>query len=154
MKILIAYFYQIRFFSPNMIPLSTATWDPKWYHDFKGQNHIYKDKNGVFNGLRYELLNPSQVYEPHMCPCEDKNPHICAFLNRYVNYIRSIPKTRLWADFEAITANYRKATGVEPVIVLIFHEKPDNPCSERWGVISYLKECGFEVEDFIVDKTK
>lgn len=32
MKILISYFYQIRFFKPNMIPLSTAAFDPKWFH--------------------------------------------------------------------------------------------------------------------------
>lgn len=29
MKIKISYFYMIRFFKPNQIPISTAVWDPK-----------------------------------------------------------------------------------------------------------------------------
>ena len=37
MKIMTSYFYAIRFFKPNMIPISTAKWDPKWYHQNKGQ---------------------------------------------------------------------------------------------------------------------
>ena len=32
MKIYTSYFYQIRFFKPNMIPLSTAKYDPSWFH--------------------------------------------------------------------------------------------------------------------------
>ena len=33
MKIRLSYFYQIRFFKKNMIPMSTALSDPEWYHD-------------------------------------------------------------------------------------------------------------------------
>ena len=42
-----SYFYQIRNFKPNMIPLSTALWDPKWFHKNKGHSFQFKDKNGV-----------------------------------------------------------------------------------------------------------
>ena len=33
MKIRISYFYQVRNFKPNMIPMSTAISDPAWFHD-------------------------------------------------------------------------------------------------------------------------
>jgi len=33
MKVRISYFYQIRNFKTNMIPMSTALSDPAWYHD-------------------------------------------------------------------------------------------------------------------------
>ena len=41
MKVRISYFYQIRNFKSNMIPMSTCISDPKWYHDFKGKNHLF-----------------------------------------------------------------------------------------------------------------
>lgn len=34
MKFYTSYFYKLRFFTPNMLPFSTAKWDPKWYHNF------------------------------------------------------------------------------------------------------------------------
>ena len=50
MKLAISYFYQIRFFKPYMIPVSTAHWDPAWYHDWAGAAHVFVDKRGVING--------------------------------------------------------------------------------------------------------
>ena len=50
MKFALGYFYQVRFFTPNMIPVSTALGDPKWYHQNKGQQFTFLDKNNVING--------------------------------------------------------------------------------------------------------
>ncbi len=36
----------------------------------------------------------------------------------------------------------------EPIVVLIFHEKYDNPCSERWAVQQWFKENGMEIKEF------
>ena len=50
MKLRLSYFYQIRNFKPNMIPMSTALSDPAWYHDFKDKDYIFarlSDKNVV-----------------------------------------------------------------------------------------------------------
>ncbi len=58
MKLYTSYFYQVRFFRPNMVPLSTAIWDPKWYHDGKDHAYTFIDKNGVINGIRCEALHP------------------------------------------------------------------------------------------------
>lgn len=72
MKFYISYFYQIRFFKPNMIPISTAKWDPKWYSQ-NGKPYI--DKRGVVNGLRAPVLAlPDWQYnEKEMCsrPCKN-----------------------------------------------------------------------------------
>ena len=44
MKFALGYFYQVRFFTPNMIPVSTAVSDPKWYHQNKGPQFTFLDK--------------------------------------------------------------------------------------------------------------
>lgn len=57
MKIRTSYFYQIRNFTRNMIPISTAVWDPTWYHNFTNDyNYIFKDKRNILNGLRLESI--------------------------------------------------------------------------------------------------
>lgn len=43
MKLCTSYFYRIRFFRPDIVPFSTAKWDPKWYHNFQGQANIFLD---------------------------------------------------------------------------------------------------------------
>ena len=52
MNIYTSYFYQIRFFKLWMMPMCTAMYDPKWYHNKQGTNHVYFDKNRVLNGIR------------------------------------------------------------------------------------------------------
>ena len=58
MKFYTSYFYQIRNFTPNMIPLSTACGDPLWFHKGMDNGYTFFDKNGVINGLRAEMLHP------------------------------------------------------------------------------------------------
>lgn len=38
-KIYTSYFYQIRNFTPNIIPVSTALSDPAWYRPPEGQEY-------------------------------------------------------------------------------------------------------------------
>ena len=56
MKLAISYFYQIRNFPKNYIPMSTCLSDPAWYHNNQGENYIYKDKRGILNGLRLQPI--------------------------------------------------------------------------------------------------
>lgn len=86
MKLYTSYFYQIRFFAPNIVPVSTAVWDPKWYHNFAGQDNVFLDKRGVVNGLRAPALAPGSQLEGS-CAGKDgtavgctHNPSTCAFL--------------------------------------------------------------------------
>ena len=86
MKIYTSYFYNIRFFKPHQIPMSTAMWDPKWFHEFMGPDHVWKDSNGVWNGIRIEMLNPDNCCSlPAEClDCQSgKNPEICSFIKDY-----------------------------------------------------------------------
>jgi len=149
MKVYTSYFYQIRFFKPNQIPISTAVWDPKWFHEFKGQDHIWKDKNGVWNGIRLELLNPKRC-NAGGCPCKVKDPSKCWFIKSYSSGLRR------W-DFNEImqyltqTAEYlQRLEGFteEPEIMLIVHESPDNPCSERIPLQEYFREHGIECTEW------
>ena len=36
----------------------------------------------------------------------------------------------------------------EPEIVFLFHEAPDNPCSERWVVQQWFRANGYEISEW------
>lgn len=153
MKIFTSYFYQIRFFNKNLIPLSTALWDPKWYHKSKGQSYVYKDKNGVYNGLRVEELVPGPECNS-LCNGKDKcnslNPYRCLFLKKYRDQLNKVNITDLLSKFEdiiKIIKNYDSDIDDELSIVLIFHETPNNPCSERRVVQEWFLSYGIEVNE-------
>ena len=71
MKIKTSYFYQIRNFTPNMIPVSTAMSDPVWFQPPEDKEY-YIDKRGVVCGLRYNPLIV-QSQSTHSCPCDEKD---------------------------------------------------------------------------------
>lgn len=152
MKIMISYFYQIRFFKPNMIPLSTAKWDPKWFHQNKNQNFQFKDKNGVWNGLRAEPFAPGPICEG-MCNgpeyCNNKSGD-CTFLNTYLMQLHSLNFKDILQRIENISNAVKEKEGFkeEPIAILIVHEATSNPCSERMPIIKWFKENGYELEEF------
>lgn len=159
MKIYVSYFYMIRFFNKNLIPLSTAIWDPKWYHDFKGQEYYYRDDNGVINGLRCDILHP----EPHndICMhCKDENgnkqnsPDDCSFLKVYMEQLRRIPFPEFYKRLESYCdIIHNEFPDIEnPDIVLIVHEAPDNPCSERSVLFKWFEENGHKIEEWNKDQ--
>lgn len=152
MKIATSYFYQIRFFKPNMIPVSTAMWDPKWFHNFKNQYCVFKDRNGVYNGLRYPTLSPGDECEG-LCtgqPC-DKFYGNCPFLKKYEEHLDKIDFNKMIKDFEDICAQVRSKSNIpmeeEMIVVLMVHEKPDNPCSEREALIHYFNKNGIKCNE-------
>lgn len=152
MKIMISYFYQIRFFTPNMIPLSTASGDPRWYHANKTKQHFFKDKNGVYNGLRAEPFMPGSLCDG-LCQgkCDPKHPNDCLFLKTYkmqlnlLNFDDIINRFQRLADFIQEKEKFVE----EPIMVLIVHEAPNNPCSERWPLIEWFKEHGYKLQEFV-----
>ena len=60
-KVYITYFYNIRFFKDNMIPVSTAVWDPKWFHNNGSNTDIFVDDNDIYNGIRCSELSPYKI---------------------------------------------------------------------------------------------
>ena len=150
MKIYITYFYNIRFFPRNLIPVSTAVWDPKWYHENKGNNHIFLDKNGVLNGLRLEHLSPKETGDESCISCTEHNPNNCTFIKSYENHLKSLNFQEILDIIEYIAKKSKEALNLDenPDICLIVYEKPDNPCSERGGLVKWFKKNGTEIKEW------
>lgn len=153
MKIMISYFYQIRFFQPYMIPLSTCAFDPQWFHAFtKDYSFVFKDKRNVYNGLRAEPLHiPYDI--DHECGTDlcSKNPNECNFMKNYKDYIYSLNFEDIYQRCEKI-GNLIKSIEKfeeEPVIILIVYETPKNPCSERIILKQWFKDNGYELEEYL-----
>lgn len=152
MKIAISYFYKIRFFKPWMIPLSTAKWDPEWYHQGKDYKHTFIDKNGVINGYRIESFAPGATCEglcggPAQC---GSDPGSCAFLSTYRKQLAAIDFESLKAKLEEFS-NQLKASSAwppqEPVFVFIVYEPPQKKCSERGAIMDWFKSHGCECNE-------
>ena len=134
MQIATSYFYQIRHFTPNMIPVSTCLSDPVWYRP-PADKEYYIDKNGVVNGLRYEPLIV-QKEGNHTCPCEEKEilKGNCPCMQEYSNLLHSlVDKEKTLKAFQYCADKFSKELQLttEPVIVLIVYETENNFCSER-----------------------
>ena len=156
MKIMTSYFYQIRFMKPNYIPLSTALSDPKWFHKGTYDKSIqWKDKNGVWNGLRAEPFMPDESCEG-LCKgssiCNAYGPKTCSFLTTYRKQLDKLDFENILQRFESLGKKIQELEGFkeEPVFVLIFHEKYDNPCSERWPVQDWFKSHNYDIKEFNV----
>ena len=126
MKIATSYFYMIRHFTPNIIPVSVCLSDPEWYKPKNGKEYFI-DKNGVINGLRYEPLIV-QRYGEHICPCESKDlAPACPTMIEYEQLLFSlVNKEKTLKAFEYCCNKFNADT-----IALMVYEAPNNPCSER-----------------------
>lgn len=144
MKISTSYFYQIRFFEPNMIPISTAKWDPKWFTE-----HV--NKNGVVNGLRANILAPGPTCD-NLCDGKNNctsNPMKCKFLRSYRDQLYNLDFKKLYNYLERLAEYARSLNGFsgEPHIVLIVYETPDNICSERAVIQEYFQANGVDCRE-------
>lgn len=153
MKIYTSYFYQVRFFTPNIIPLSTARFDPKWFHQGRGQEYRYKDRRGVWNGLRAEPFVPGPgcddlCYGPETCA--NLTIKDCPFKQAYYKQLMSLDFDDIMQRMENLGAKVQKAEGFlqEPVIVLLVHEAPTNTCSEREVIQAWFAHNGVEVKEW------
>lgn len=143
MNIYTSYFYQIRNFKQNMIPVSTALSDPIWYRPPEGQEYFF-DKRGIINGLRYEPLIV-QKYGTHYCPCEDKNifQGHCSTMQEYELLLETIVNfNEMIKGFKYCLNKFNK-----DIIVLMVYETPQNPCSERKVLQQYFNKHGIECEE-------
>ena len=137
MKIYTSYFYQIRNFKQNMVPVSTCLSDPEWYRPQIGKEY-YIDKRGIICGLRYEPLIVQKYGTKQclgnitICPyaLQNKN-YICETMQEYRQLLETIDFNKMIKAFEFCLNKFNKDT-----IVLIVYEAPNNLCSER----RYLQE--------------
>jgi len=146
-KLYLSYFYNIRFFPTNLVPVSTAVWDPKWYHDNKGNDYRFFDKRGIYNGVRLEELNPSKV-EAECIECKIK-PDIskCGFIRNYSEYLDSLDFDSVMNKLHGLRGIMMDILGYEITPVIIVHEAPWNPCSERKPLIDWFTKHGVEIEE-------
>ena len=156
MKLRLSYFYQIRNFKPNMIPMSTAMSDPAWYHDFQDSDHIFVDKRGILNGLRLKPIIVQNADGEHHCPCEVKDPAHCPLTASYEQALELIDLPNMMKGIETFCDNYCKENNIkeEPIAVLMVYEAPNNPCSERHSLLKYFNNHGIECKelDYPIDK--
>ena len=139
MKIYTSYFYQIRYFPKNLIPLSTAVWPPKWYK-------YGVDKRGVLNGITARPFVPDESCS-NLCrgleTCNSNNKD-CAFLKAYKTQLDNLSITEILQRFKTMSEKLYPEFGAVD-FALIFHEAPNNPCSERWPVQQWFKEYGIPI---------
>ena len=137
-----SYFYQIRNFKSNMIPVSTAMSDPAWFRPPEGQEY-YIDKRGIICGLRYEPLIVQKM-GTHICPCEDKEilQGNCPCGQEYRQLLEIVDFDKMIKGFKYCCNKFHGDT-----IVLIVYETPKNPCSERYALQDYFTSHGYKCKE-------
>jgi hypothetical protein len=144
-----SYFYQVRFFPPNLIPISTAAWDPKWFHDGKGHSFQFKDKRGVINGIRADIFAPGPDLGGYCSKSCGQVPPTCDFLLRYRAQLEQLDFRTIWQKFERLAQAIQSREGLENVnFALLLHEAPDNPCSERVAIQQWFNSHGYQVQEW------
>lgn len=149
-----SYFYQIRNFKRNMIPVSTAIFDPRWYHNFTGDyNYLFKDKREIVNGIRCLPIiecgrAASSCKGPEQCHYAPAAT-ACPFLKSYRNNLEQLNINSLIDDFNYLASVYQihEHLDDEITIVLIVYETPSNPCSERKALLDFFNSHGVECSE-------
>ena len=149
----VSYFYQLRFFPQNLIPVSTAVWDPRWfspaqYKDWLPPHErypIFAGSHGVVYGVRCPALSPMGIEHGMECVvCDHNNSKTCLFLKSYYKHLESL-------DFESTVRRIEdncKRIRKDADIALIVHEAPTNPCSERVMLQKWFKVHGRELPEW------
>lgn len=143
MKISTSYFYQIRFFKPNMIPVSTARFDPSWF-----KSGI--DKNGVINGIRLNIFAPDDSCGAECQKNCNSKPSNCKFLRKYREQLSKFPLERVLLNLDRIADYVEKTMNISKDdihIVFIVYEDPRNSCSERSAIQEYFRSNGIECDE-------
>ncbi len=148
-----SYFYQVRFMQPWIIPLSTAVWDPKWFHDFQGQEHVFLDRRGVLNGLRFEAFAPGKSCSG-LCRgpanCEGRGPDECEFLRVYREQLDVLQEDDVIPVLKDMISAVQQGFSMQRDcdIVFLVHEAPDNLCSERRVIQQWFTRQGYSCEEW------
>lgn len=150
MKIYTSYFYQIRNFPRNLVPLSTAHSDPTWFHDNQGMSHKFYDKRGVINGLRAHPFVPQMQYdgECYGKPCF-YTPDNCGFLRNYRAQLDRLNFDEIIQRFEHLAYAIQYKEKWEDVnFALMVYEAPYNLCSERRVILQWFKDNGMPIQEW------
>ena len=85
--------------------------------------------------------------------CDTNDPNTCAFLRHYHYQLKELDFNEIMARFEKLGKKVQAKEGFfeEPVLVLIVHEAPPNPCSERWVIKKWFAENGYDLQEWSKD---
>lgn len=152
MTIYTSYFYQVRFFPPNLIPISTAVWDPKWFHDnhnTKDQSYQFHDKRGVLNGLRAPMFAPGENLAGYCGPACGMEPNSCDFLLGYRAQLNKLDFHSIMGRFNALHDQICLREGFSDCdFALLVHEAPTKLCSERVPLQQWFADHGIPVQEW------
>ena len=159
MKIYISSFYNVRFFTSNMIPVGTAGNWPFWIyqHYNKPKGSIFFNENNVLLGMKDQIFADSHTLIKDLtemcgekpCPYLAKVPH-CQFMDKYYNYLCN-------QDFNALinrlneTAEYIRSINHyegDAVIVLLVYESEKCTCAERPCIQKWFADNGYELVEW------
>ena len=151
MQFYTSYFYNVRFLPPNVIPLSTAKWPPKWW---KRNGKWYIDKRGVINGLEIPQFAPGRSCD-NLCSGRENcgrpdGPASCGFLRAYRRQLDALDFEDIMKRFSNLAERIFNDFGIdgEPIFVLLVHEAPDNPCSERIVIQEWFEAHGISCKEY------
>lgn len=120
-----------------MIPVSTAMYDPKWYHNFRDPAYQFFDKRGILNGVRITPFVPDESCH-NLCQGKNckNNPVNCAFIKQYKKQLNKLDYDNIMNNFEILADQYINITHIQtiPKIILLVYEAPNNLCSERQAI--------------------
>ena len=111
---------------------------------------MWKDKNGVYNGLRAPVFAPGPLCE-NLCrgpeTCDTNDPTHCLFLNVYRHQLDQLDFENIIARCESLGNRIQTLEGFveEPIVMLLVHEAPQNPCSERRVLQEWFADHGKKV---------
>lgn len=143
-----SYFYQIRHFKRNMLPVSTAVYDPAWFYNKNGPSRVYRDRNGIWNGVRFPTLSPMSLGDGLCDKTRGCTPDNCIFITKYREYINSLDFQKVYNALEVFSKHFASIEKIDDVhIVLIVHETPSNLCSERGVLQEYFTRNGIECRE-------
>lgn len=154
MQIVISSYYNIRFFSPNMIPIATSGDWPYWLR--KNKPKLYLDEHNVIIGIKEELFSNfgerfEQLEEKCQkdCPYKDKVPN-CQFMITYYKYLCEQDFNSLLKEFERVAQETKKINHYEgePIIVLMVFESEKCNCAERPCIKHWFKDHGYDLKEW------
>ena len=131
-----------------MVPVSTALCETKWYHDFQPKWYVFKDKRGIYNGIRCEKL----YYHGNDCACgkgcllDPLTPDEKCFLTAYRKDLFSQDFQEFYTHCDRIADYIKQEEQIdhEMYIILMVHETNKNPCSERIVLQDWIRANGYD----------
>lgn len=141
-----------------MIPISTAMYDPKWFHNFGNNLVTFIDNNGVINGIRSDLLVPKMQPEDGECKGQengkclahsDANYSNCKFLSNYRKQLQDIDFYEFYNNLQAFAVSMKELLNLDkdPILVFMVYETVNNPCSERVTIQEFFKSNGVACDE-------